>query len=110
MARAGFRKRRYYFTDKSIASDTVIAYVLGGVSFVIELLGIIFSIITKGHTPGIFATLYICAILLSLVGIIFAGLAKKAQEGGENSKRLSMLLCVLTFVLPVATILAGILG
>jgi ABC-type transport system involved in cytochrome c biogenesis permease component len=109
MAGAGFRKRRYYFTDKSIASDTVIAYVLGGVALVIELLGIIFSIATKGSTPDIFATLYICAIILSVVGIIFAHLAKKAQEGGENSKRISMLLCVLALVIPVAIIVAGII-
>jgi hypothetical protein len=109
MAKSGFRKRRYYFTDKSIASDTVIAYVLGGISFVIELLGVIFSIATKGHTPGIFATLYICAVLLSLVGIVFARLAKKAQEGGESSKRLSMLLCVVTFVFPVAIIVSGLI-
>jgi uncharacterized membrane protein len=109
MAKAGFRKRRYYFTDKSIASDTVIAYVMGGVSFVIELLGVIFSIATKGNTPGIFATLYICAVVLSLVGIIFAHLAKKAQEGGESSKHLSMLLCVVTFLVPVAVIISGLI-
>jgi ABC-type transport system involved in cytochrome c biogenesis permease component len=86
----------------------VIAYILGGVSLIIELLGVIFSIATKGNTPTIFATLYVCAILLSLVGIVFARLAKKAQEGGESSKRLSMLLCVVTLLVPIAIIVFGI--
>ena len=110
MARAGFRKRRYYFTDKSIAIDTVIAFILSGIALLIEILGVVFSIASKGKTPEIFATLYVCAIVLAIVGIIFAGYGRKAQEGGVSSKRISTLLSVLALVIPVAIVIYGFVG
>lgn len=109
MARAGFRKRRYYFTDKSIAIDTVIAFSLGGVALATELAGICVSIATKGHTPEIFAVLYICSFILSIVGFVFAGYGKMAQEGGVRSKRWSHVVCGLAFIIPIAIIVNGLL-
>lgn len=110
MAKAGFKKRRYYFTDKSIALDTVIAFILSGIALLIEISGVVFSVATKGKTPDIFATLYVCAIVLSIVGIIFARYGRKAQEGGVNSKRLSTFLAVLSLILPIAVIIYGAVG
>ncbi len=100
-----FKKRRYYFTDSSFASDTIIAYVLGGIALTVEVTGVIFSIATKGHTPAIFGTLYLCAILLAIVGEIFAYLGNKAQEGGVKGKRISILLNILALVIPACIII-----
>ena len=86
-----FKKRRYYFSDTSVAVDTVIALIMGGISLFIELLGIIASVITKGYAPDIFGTLYMCAIILSVVGEIFAWFGNNAQEGGAKGKRISIL-------------------
>ena len=55
MAKAGFKKRRYYFTDKSIALDTVIAFILSGIALLIEISGVVFFCGNKGENPG-----YIC--------------------------------------------------
>lgn len=101
------KRKRYYFSDSSVASDTIISYVLGGLSFAAELSGIIASVVTKGHIPAIFAMLYICAILLSVVGIFFAMFGKKAQEGGEKGKRFSLMLNVFTAVFPFLIIIFG---
>lgn len=104
-----FKKRRYYFTDTSIASDTVIAFVMGGISLAIEIAGMIASVATKGHVAGIFGMLYVCAIILSAVGEIFAWLGSKAQEGSIKGKRISIAINIVSFVIPIWTILLGVL-
>lgn len=100
-----FKKRRYYFSDTSIATDTVIAYAMAGVALFIEILGIIASIATKGHVPLIFGVLYIIAIVLAIVGECFALWGNKADEGSVTGKKISMLLNVLAFVIPVVIII-----
>lgn len=95
------KRKRYYFSDSSIASDTVIAFVMGGISLLIELTGIIMSVVTKGRVPDIFGILYVCALLLSVSGEIFAWLGSKAQEGGVKGKRLSAALNIVTFIIPL---------
>ncbi len=100
-----FKKRRYYFTDSSFASDTIIAYVLGGLALLIDVSGIVTSIVTKGHVPIIFGTLYICAIILSVVGQFFAYLGNKAQEGGVKGKRISIILNIIALLIPVLVII-----
>ncbi|MBR1816998.1 MAG: hypothetical protein IJ763_09895 [Lachnospiraceae bacterium] len=104
------KKKKYYFSDDSIASDTVIAFVLGGVALIMEFSGIIASVYTKGNTPKLFAMLYMCAFLLALCGVIFAGLGFKAQEGGVKSKRWSVFLNALTLALPVVVLLLNYLN
>lgn len=99
-----FKKRRYYFTDSSFASDTIIAYVLGGLALIIDIAGIITSIATKGHVPAIFGTLYICAMIFSAVGLFFAYLGNKAQEGGVKGKRISIIINFLALLIPVLVI------
>lgn len=96
-----FRRRRYYFSDSSMASDTIIAFVLGGISLLAEISGVISSIATKGNVPSIFALLYVCAMVLSVTGAIFALIGMKAQKGGVKEKRFSVGLNVFTFLLPI---------
>lgn len=96
-----FKKRRYYFTDSSIASDTVIALVMGGIALSIEIAGIISSIVTKGNVPGVFGMLLLCAILLAVVGEIFAWIGNNAQEGGVKGKRISIILNILALAIAV---------
>lgn len=99
-----FKKRRYYFTDTSIAVDTVIAYIMAVVALIIEISGIVSSIVTRGHVPGIYGVLYLSAIILSVVGIIFSLWGNKAEEGGVTGKHVSILLNVLALVIPVVII------
>lgn len=100
-----FKKRRYYFTDTSIAVDTVVAYIMAAAALLIELSGVICSIATRGHAPELFGLLYIIAIILSVVGGIFAMWGNKAEEGGVRGKRISILLNIISFVIPLAIII-----
>lgn len=100
-----FKKRRYYFTDTSIAVDTVIAYIMASVALIIEISGVICSIATRGHAPEIFGLLYIVAIILSVVGEIFAMWGNKAEEGGVRGKRISILLNIISLIIPLAIII-----
>ncbi len=102
------KKRPYYFSDSSIASDTVLAFVMGGISLVIEIAGIITSFATFGHVPDIFGTLCLCALILSIVGLVFAFLGKKAQEGGVKGKRMSVIVNVLSLVILLWLFLLGV--
>ncbi|MCM1172493.1 MAG: hypothetical protein NC393_10240 [Clostridium sp.] len=99
------KKRRYYFTDTSIAVDTVIAYIMAAAALLIEISGVICSIATRGHAPELFGLLYIIAIILSVVGGIFAMWGNKAEEGGVRGKRISILLNIISFVIPLAIII-----
>lgn len=102
------KKRRYYFTDTSIASDTIIAFVMGGISLAIEVAGVISSILTKGNVSDVFGILYLCAIILSVVGEIFAWLGNSAQEGGVKGKRISIALNIISLIIPIWILLMGI--
>lgn len=105
-----FKKRRYYFSDTSVASDTIIAYAMCGVAIAMEISGIVASIVTKGNVSALFGILYICAMLLSVVGEIFAWLGKKAEEGGETGKRVSIILNILAFLFALWIIFMGIIA
>ena len=102
-----FKKRRYYFTDSSIASDTIIALVMGGISLFVEIIAIILSIGTGGHVPDIFGMLLLCAFLLSIVGEIFAWIGNKAQEGGVTGKRISIVINIISLVVLVVIVVLG---
>lgn len=101
------KKKPYYFSDSSVASDTIIAFVMGGISLAIELAGVITSFATLGHVPEVFGVLYLCAFILSFVGVIFAYLGTKAQEGGVKGKRISIMLNVLSLLVLVWIFLLG---
>lgn len=104
------KRRRYYFSDNSIAFDTVVAFVMAGISLIIELSSVIATIATKGHTPGIFTMFYMMAILLSLVGTIFAFMGNKAQEGSVTGKRLSIGLNFVSIAVIIGLIILGLFG
>ncbi len=95
------KKKKYYFSDDSIASDTIIAFILGGVSFIAEIIGIISSIRTKGNVSEFIGVLYACAILLSVCGVAFAWFGFGAEEGGVKSKRWSISLNIFTLLVPL---------
>ena len=101
-----FKKRRYYFTDSSFASDTIIADCMGGIALIIEVVSVIVSIATAGHVPEVFGLLYIIA-MLSIVGEIFARMGLQSQKGGVRGKRISIWLNIVSFVVPVIIILLG---
>ena len=82
-----FKKRRYYFTDTSIAVDTVIAYIMAATAIIIEISGVICSIATRGHAPELF------------------GLGNKAEEGGVRGKRVSILLNIIALIIPLVIII-----
>ncbi len=103
-----FKKKRYYFSDTSVATDTIIALVMGGVALFVELLGVAVSIATKGHTPDIFGTLYLCAILIAIVGEIFAWLGNGDQKGGAFGKRVSIVLNIAALIIPLCIIILGL--
>lgn len=103
-----FKKRRYYFTDSSFAEDTIIADCMAGIALLIELAGVIVSILTAGHVPEVFGMLYIIAILLSIVGGIFARFGLKSQKGGVRGKRISIGFNLITFLIPVIIIIGGL--
>lgn len=102
------KKKRYYFSDDSIASDTVISDLMGGISLLIELVGIVSSLVTRGKANEIFGTLYLCAIILTFVGIVFAYLGYKSQEGGVKSKRISMILNIISAAILIWIVILGV--
>lgn len=103
-----FRKKRYYFSDDSIAVDTIIAFVMAVISLIIEVTGVVFSFVTKGHVPEIFGILYLCAIIMSVNGVIFAALGYKSEEGGLKSKWFSMVLNLISLAVIGSIFLLGI--
>lgn len=102
-----FKKRRYYFTDSSFAGDTIIAYCMSSVALIIEIAGIVASIASAGHAPEVFGMLYLCAMLLSVVGEVFARFGLKSQKGGVRGKRVSVWMNLVSFFIPVAIIILG---
>ena len=100
--RGSKHRKRYYFSDESVASDTVIAFVMAGIALALELATVICSVKTAGHVPEICGLLILISVILSVVGEVFAQLAKKSQKGSLGSKRASALLCIVPFAVAIA--------
>lgn len=100
-----FKKRRYYFTDTSFAGDTIIADCMGGAALAIEIGGVIASVATAGHVPEAVGMLYLIALLLSVVGEIFARMGLKSQKGGVRGKRISIWLNIAAFLIPIVIVI-----
>lgn len=109
MGRRRRRRRKYSYTDGAVASDTVIAFVIAGLCLGVEVVGYIASIITRGNVPDIFGTLYLCAVILSATGMLFGIFGHRAQEGGVSAKRMSIILNLVGFVVPIATYISGLI-
>lgn len=109
MRRSLIRKRKYYFTDGATASDTIIAFVIAFACLGVEVAGFVVSIITKGNVPEIFGTLYLCAIVLSITGMLFGIFGHRAQEGGISAKRMSIILNLVAMIVPIATFISGLI-
>ncbi|MBQ9934430.1 MAG: hypothetical protein IJO70_01115 [Lachnospiraceae bacterium] len=109
MGRRRRRRRKYSYTDGATASDTIIAFVIAGLCLGVEVVGFVASIITKGNVPGIFGTLYLCAIILSVTGMLFGIFGHRAQEGGVSAKRMSIILNLVAMIIPIATFISGLI-
>ena len=102
------RRKRYYFSDSSIALDTIIAFVMGGMALAIEIASVISSIATAGHVAGLVGLLLFIAVLLSVVGFCFSRFAVKSEKGSLGSKRASSILNIFTALIPVAFLVMSI--
>ena len=109
MGRSRRRRRKYSYTDGATASDTIIAFVIAVLCLGTEAVGFIASIITKGNVPELFGTLYLCAIILSITGMLFGIFGHRAQEGGVSAKRMSIILNLVAMIIPIATFISGLI-
>ncbi|MBR3600368.1 MAG: hypothetical protein IKL53_10905 [Lachnospiraceae bacterium] len=109
MGRRRRRRRKYSYTDGATASDTIIAFVIAGLCLSVEAVGFIASVFTKGNVPEIFGTLYLCAIILSVTGMLFGIFGHRAQEGGVSAKRMAIILNLVGFVVPIVTYISGLI-
>ena len=97
--RGNKHRKRYYFSDESVASDTVISFCMGGTALAIYLGCVITSVVTAGHVPEICGVLLLAAVILTVVGEIFAQLSKKSLKGSLGSKRASAIFCGIVLLL-----------
>ncbi len=109
MGRRRRRRKKYSYTDGATASDTIIAFVIAGLCLGVEAVGFVASIITKGNVPELFGTLYLCAIILSITGMLFGIFGHRAQEGGVSAKRMSIILNLVAMIIPIATFISGLI-
>ena len=109
MGRRRRRRRKYSYTDGATASDTIIAFVIAFACLGVEAVGFVASIITKGNVPELFGTLYLCAIILSITGMLFGIFGHRAQEGGVSAKRMSIILNLVAMIIPIATFISGLI-
>lgn len=77
---------------KNYSVDAVIACVLGGVSAVCMSGAVATSYFYDGFGPAAVGLLGIASFILSLIGIIFSVYAWKSVDGGLLMKRIAMIL------------------
>ncbi len=81
------------------STDTIISYILGGLSGIFEILSIIKSIISRGQVERIYGVLMISAFLMSFTGIVFGFIGYHAEDGGVTSKKIAIYLNVIVFII-----------
>ena len=101
-------RKRYYFSDSSIALDTIIAFIMGGMAIAIEIASVISSIATAGHVSGFVGLLLLIAVILSVVGFCFSRFAVKSEKGSLGSKRASSILNIFTALIPAVFLLMSL--
>ncbi|MBR4514827.1 MAG: hypothetical protein IKO61_08090 [Lachnospiraceae bacterium] len=102
------RRKRYYFSDSSIALDTIIAFAMGGLALAAEIGSVISSIATAGHVSGIVGLLLFIALILSVVGFLFSRFALKSEKGSLGGKRASSILNIFTALIPMVFLLMSV--
>ena len=103
------RIKKYYFSDSSIALDTIIAFSLSGIALVIEIASVINSIATAGHVDGLIGLLLFIAVWLSVVGFLFSRFAIKSEKGSLGGKRASSIMNIVTALIPLVFLLMSVL-
>ncbi len=77
---------------KNFSVDAVIACVLGGISAVCMLGAVATSYLYNGYGPVAVGLLGIASFIMALVGIVFSVCAWKSVDGGLLMKRVAMIL------------------
>ncbi|MGN0393869.1 MAG: hypothetical protein ACI4EF_00735 [Coprococcus sp.] len=90
------------------ASDTIISYFMGGLSIVFVALSIIKSVVSKGHVERVYGVLLVCALIMSVTGIIFGITGYRAETGSMFGKKLAVLMSSVAFVLSGIFMLKGL--
>lgn len=91
--------RGYSFADDIMATDTIISFVSGGLSLILTIVSIVIGIAKKGNAGDVTGVLLSASFVMSITGLIFGLLSFKVEEGGTNSKRVSVALSIVALIL-----------
>lgn len=93
------RVKRYRFADEMISVDVIISLILGGLSVLGTVSVVIYGIIKKGTALYSAGAVLLADLIAGMTALVFAILARKANEGSARSKRFVMTISILSILL-----------
>lgn len=81
------------------STDTIISYILGGLSVIFEVLSIIKSVASRGSVERIYGVLMVSALLMSFTGIVFGIIGYHTEDGGVTAKKAAIYLNIIVFLI-----------
>ncbi len=97
-------KKTYMFADDIIASDTIISFAFGIVALILIVFSVIYSIVKKGLAGEAVGVLLAASFIMSTTALLFGIFSYRQPEGGNTSKRFSVIVSIVGLVLEIAII------
>lgn len=104
------RRKAYKFRGLSQSVDGMISSILGMVSLGLTIAEMIITVQMRGAAGGAAGYMGFAALILSVVGFVFAIMSWKDQETEDVSKRIGTLLNGFMIVVSVVLLILGILN
>lgn len=101
------RVKRYRFADEMISVDVIISAILGALSVLATISIVIYGITKKGAALYSVGAVLLADLIAGLTALVFAILARKANEGSAKSKRLVMTMSIISILLVAAVFLCS---
>ena len=90
-----------------ISVDVIISAILGALSVLATISIVIYGITTKGAALYSVGAVLLADLVAGLTALVFAILARKANEGSAKSKRLVMTMSIISILLVAAVFLCS---
>lgn len=100
--------RSYKFQGMPHSIDGIISSSLGGISIVLVIVEMVMTIYTHGQASGIVGILGIAALLMSIMGLVFAIVSWKDEDSVDMSKRIGTGMNSLMLLVNVVLAIFGI--
>lgn len=103
------KKSEYRFTNKQYAKEGIVSFILGVLSVICLVTGLMRSFEARGNGDSIVGLLGMGAILMSLIGIIFGVKSFKDEDKFYTFSKWGIFICGIILAVMIFILIGGLI-